>query len=193
MEGLNARQRALSCSYVPQRSGIAIELSALDVVLMGFHPRLRLLEQPDHTMHEQALRALERVGLRGKEDACFLNLSEGEKQLCILARTLVSGGRLLLLDEPESALDFRRRYEMLEMLHDWAAETGGSVLAVLHDPDLALRSCDRLLLLHRGGEITALDPKSDARQTLEAALSRIYGLVTLSERRPREYAMWKEG
>ena len=57
-------------------------------------------------MQDLAAQALEQVGLGGREQSNYLCLSEGQKQLCILARTLVSGSRLLLLDEPESALEF---------------------------------------------------------------------------------------
>ena len=96
LEALSARQLAQKCSYIPQRSGISIDISALDVALMGFNPQLGLLEHPSKVMKAQALAALGRVGLGGMADVNYLHLSEGQKQLCILARTLVSDSRLLL-------------------------------------------------------------------------------------------------
>ena len=84
LEGLSPRNIAKLCSYIPQRSGITIDLSVLDVVLMGFNPQLRLLERANSGMLEAAGHALEKVGLAGREDENYLHLSEGQKQLCIL-------------------------------------------------------------------------------------------------------------
>ena len=185
LEELSSRELARLCSYIPQRSGISIDISVLDVVLMGFNPRLGLLEYPSAQMKEKARQALARAGLAGREEENYLHLSEGQKQLCILARTLAAESRLLLLDEPESALDFRYRYRMLELLREWIRdgeqEQYGqrATLAALHDPSLALNCCDRLLLLE-GGEIrSVLRPFADPLEKMEEQLALIYGCVSL--------------
>ena len=169
----------MHASLPPQRSGIAIDISALDVVLMGFNPQLKLLEHPTNAMKEAALEALEWVGLGGKEDKNYLHLSEGQKQLCIMARTIVSGSKLLLLDEPESALDFRHRYRMLEILKNWVLENRRSAVVTLHDPALALECCDRLVLLKDRQVLGILHPASDPLPEMEMTLSRIYGTISL--------------
>lgn len=179
LETLSPRQIAKKCSYIPQRSGISIDLSVLDVVLMGFNSRLGLLEHPDHGMRLAAQNALEQVGLSGKEEMNYLHLSEGQKQLCILARTLVSESRLLLLDEPESALDFRLRYRMLDILQNWVSETNGGAIITLHDPELALNYCDQLLLMANGNVLGMLAPREDSHAYMEEILNQIYGAVSL--------------
>lgn len=179
LEGLSERQLARLCSYIPQRSGISIDISALDVVLMGFNPRLGLLEHPNSAMKASARRALEQVGLSGMEDENFQHLSEGQKQLCILARTLVTDSRLLLLDEPESALDFRLRYEMLAQLRSWVQEGDRCGIVTLHDPSLALNDCDELLLLSGGELVGRVRPKTDPLDQMEQLLEKIYGPVSL--------------
>ena len=179
LEDLSARQIARLVSYIPQRSGITIDISALDVVLMGFNPRLGLLEHPNPAMKETAKKALAQVGLEGKDQSNYLHLSEGQKQLCILARTLVSDCKLLLLDEPESALDFRFRHRMLDMLRTWISENGTGALITLHDPMLALNDCDKLLLLSDGVLIGELLPHSQSLKEMETLLAHVYGPVSL--------------
>lgn len=179
LEGLSARQMAKLVSYIPQRSGIAIDISVLDVVLMGFNPKLGLLEHPTKNMRASAMDALRQVGLSGREEENYLHLSEGQKQLCILARTLVSDSKLLLLDEPESALDFRFRHHMLSLLRRWVTDENSSAVVALHDPALALNFCDKLLLVSGGGVLDIIEPKTDSLGEMEQRLSRIYGPISL--------------
>ena len=179
LEELTPRQIAKMVSYIPQKSGISIDISALDVVLMGFNPHLGLLNYPTEAMKKAALETLEKVGLSGKENTNYLHLSEGQKQLCILARTLVSDSRLLLLDEPESALDFRFRYQMLSLLKDWISSGNRSAVIALHDPALALNFCDKLLLLSDGVIADIAKPQKDSLEKMEIMLSAIYGNISL--------------
>ena len=185
LETLSAKQISQLISYIPQRSGVSIDISALDVVLMGFNPQLGLLEHPTKKMRASALQALIQVGLGGKEETNYLHFSEGQKQLCVLARTLVSDSKLLLLDEPESALDFRFRYQMLSLLRSWVAAGNRSALVTLHDPSLALNFCDRLLLLADSGVLCVLEPKTDPLDKMEQSLSQIYGNISLQRCRNR--------
>lgn len=179
LEELTPKQIAKLVSYIPQRSGISIDISVLDVVLMGFNPRLGLLEHPTRKMKDIAMQALAQVGLAGHEERNYLHLSEGQKQLCILARTLVSDSKLLLLDEPESALDFRFRNQMLSLLRSWVASEKRSAVVTLHDPALALNFCDTLLLLSNGGVLGSIEPKTDSLDKMEQMLSMIYGPISL--------------
>lgn len=146
LENASPRQLALLCGYIPQKSGISIDLTLLDVVLMGFNPKLSLLQSPTEQMKKEAFDALCSVGLGSRKGDNFQQLSEGQKQLCLLARTFVLKRRLLLLDEPESALDFRLRYETMGLLRTYVAKNNAAALVTLHDPSLALNYCDTLLL-----------------------------------------------
>lgn len=179
LEKTSPRELAQLVSYIPQRSGISIDIPALDVVLMGFNSWLGLLAHPTREMKKAAKEALAQVGLGGKEETNYLHLSEGQKQLCILARTLVSDSKLLLLDEPESALDFRFRHQVLSLLRNWVASQNRSAVVALHDPTLALNFCDRLLLLSDGGVLGIIEPKTDPLDKMEQMLNHVYGDISL--------------
>ncbi|MBQ9967240.1 MAG: ABC transporter ATP-binding protein [Oscillospiraceae bacterium] len=172
---LSTKETAQQIGYIPQRSGISLSLTALDVVLMGFSPRLGLLQQPTGAMEAQARQTLAQLGLGA--DTAYLTLSEGQKQLCILARTLVMDAKVLLLDEPESALDLQNRYGLFEHLRGRLQDR--AVLAVLHDPQLALQTADKLILLKDGTVHAVLHPKTDSPETMEQAFCGIYGRVRL--------------
>lgn len=186
---LSARQMAKLSRYIPQRTGISIDISVLDVVLMGFNPELGLLEYPGGAMKEAAAAALRSVGLADQMHRNFQTLSEGQKQLCILARTLLLQKGVLFLDEPESALDFSGRYRILGLVRQWLTTHEGSTVVTLHDPQLALNTCDRLLLLQDGVLTGTLLPGKDAPEEMEEKLSRLFGPLSIHRCRARDGRM----
>ena len=179
LEKKSPKELAKLCSYIPQRSGISIDISTLDTVLMGYYPHLGMLEHPSIGMKEQAIELIRMVGLAGKENVNYLHLSEGQKQLCILARTLITNSKLLLLDEPESALDFHYRYQMLKLIKEWNSNNHSTALISLHDPMLALNTCDCLLLLSDGGIHATIYPQTDSLSSMEEKLCHLYGDISL--------------
>lgn len=179
LESLSLRQLARRISYIPQRSGIHVSLPLLEMVMMGFNPSLGLLQNPSALQRSAARDALASVGLGKMENTDYLTLSEGQKQLCILARTIVEDTALLLLDEPDSALDFHNRYYGMKMLQKLIRDKNKTALVCLHDPALALDFCSQLLLLKDGKCTACLRPASDCLPVMQEALSDIYGPLSL--------------
>lgn len=197
LEELSTRELARTVSYVPQRSGISIGIPVLDVVLMGFNPVLGLLEKPDGAQRGQAREALRAVGLANMEKRDYLSLSEGQKRLVLLARLSVEDARLLVLDEPDGALDFPNRYGMIKRTADLVRGQKKAAVLSLHDPMLALEFCDRILLLKNGKVVGRLRPASDGVREMEDALREIYGPLTLAacsgkDGRKRLALLWEE-
>lgn len=185
LRSLRPRQLAQICRYIPQRCGITIDMSLTDVVLMGFNPQLGLLAYPDGNMKRQAEEALETVSLGDRKNANFQTLSEGQKQLCMLARTLPAERGVLLLDEPESALDLRERYRLLGLVRTWLQQHEGCAVVTLHDPQLALNTCDRLLLMRNGSIADVISPGADSMEKMETALCEVFGTLSLHRCRSR--------
>ena len=177
--GKKEREIARLVSYIPQRSGISISISVLDVVLMGFNAGMGMLSSYTDAQRKEALSALSKVGIEHMAERDYQRLSEGEKQLCILARSFVEKTRLMLFDEPESSLDFKNRYKVMSLLKERVKETAGAALICLHEPSLALQFCHRLIVIDEGRCIAQLDPRNDSFEKMEACLSRVYGDVRL--------------
>lgn len=176
---LTVREAAKRISYIPQSSGISIDLSCEDVVLMGVNPSLKLLQNPTAAMKEEAAGLLAKAGLPGKEKENYQELSQGQKQLVLLARALISKAPLLLMDEPESALDLWHRYELMRQVKKYA-ETGRTALITLHDPQLALNLCDTVKVIHEGKVMTSFRPEETETAFMEEVLSKIYGPVMVT-------------
>lgn len=80
-------------------------------------------------------------------------LSGGEKQRVALGKALVQKPRILLLDEPTTYLDIGYQIQLMDIVRSWQRTTGVTVVAVLHDLNLASLYCDRLLLLNQGRQV----------------------------------------
>lgn len=94
--------------------------------------------------------ALAQVGLTGFEDRYQRNLSGGQQQRVALARVLVTQPRILLLDEPLSALDKALREEMKFWIKDLQQRLGITTIYVTHDQDEALTMSDRIGVMRAG-------------------------------------------
>lgn len=180
LETLSIKNRAELISYIPQKSGIQISITVRDVTLMGYNPHLPIWGRPDASMRARAEVAIKAVGLQGREDDDFLTLSEGQKQLCLLARTLVQDAPLLLLDEPDSALDFSNRHLLMKHIRASVSDKK-SALICIHNPELALRYCDRILLMKDGELLSTLDVRTASLTEINQKLSMIYDPIYVTE------------
>ncbi|MCL2249333.1 MAG: ABC transporter ATP-binding protein [Oscillospiraceae bacterium] len=182
---LNEKKRAKYTSLIPQRHSKLIGVTVIDAVLMGYNAKLGFLEFPSQTDKGLAANALEKMGILHLANNDFSKLSEGQKQLVILARSIVQDAPVMLMDEPDSALDFPNKHMILSAVRKLvkeSAEIEKSCLLTLHDPNLALRFCDRLILLHEG-EVVAVVSLADANcEDVQSSLSAVYEGITVYER-----------
>jgi len=116
---------------------------------------LRMLGRPQSEIAATVARMVELVGLEGMEHRRPDQLSGGQKQRVALARALAPGPKILLLDEPLSALDAKLRQRMRSELKALQRETGITFVFVTHDQDEALAMSDRIAVM-QGGRVQQL-------------------------------------
>jgi iron complex transport system ATP-binding protein len=148
------REMAREVAFVPQHFALEFDLSVREVVEMG-----RYCRRKDSDGEIDAEHTLARLGVAALIERRFSELSGGEKQLVVLAQALMQQSRLLLLDEPASALDVSHQLRLFDLLKQLNAE-GLTVLCVLHDLNLAIHYFDKLLVLSEG-EAAAFGPPED--------------------------------
>ncbi|OQB24786.1 MAG: Hemin import ATP-binding protein HmuV [Firmicutes bacterium ADurb.Bin182] len=177
----NERKRSRLISYTPQRHSVISGTTLLDAVLMGYNPYLPLLSSPGRRERLSASAALERVGFIGMDGTGFDELSEGQKQLVILARAIVQESPVMLFDEPVSSLDFVNCHHVLRLIRDIIRENKRAGLITLHDPNLALYYCDRVLLIDKGVIAGEILPERTPLPQIRERLSLLYGSIDVLE------------
>jgi len=140
--------------FVPQSHSTTFAYRVLDMVLMGRTRHMRPFSTPGRRDREIALSALERVGLVHLADRDYPTLSGGECQLVMIARAIAAQSRVLILDEPASALDLRNQGRVLHLLRDLADE-GRAVVMTTHHPDHAIEVADVATLMFGGSDVRA--------------------------------------
>jgi iron complex transport system ATP-binding protein len=137
--------------YVPQAKLSSFVYTVLEMVLLGRNAHLGMLEQPDKKDEDIALESLKRVGVLHLRDKLCSKISGGELQLVLVARALTAQPGLLILDEPESNLDFRNQLVVLNILRDLCTEYAISSIVNTHYPEHAMSIANKTILLQKAG------------------------------------------
>ncbi len=143
------REAARRVGYLAQKQEPAFPFRVDETVMMGRYPHQGRLSPETEADHAAVAAALRDVDAADLADRAINELSGGELQRVLIARTLAAQTPVLLLDEPFANLDVRHCLDILAILRAQASE-GRTVVASLHDLNLAGRFCDELLLLHQG-------------------------------------------
>lgn len=136
---------------VLQQDGLpAISYPVRDVVEMGRYPYQNWLGRESAEGACVVDRVLEELGLTELAERPLDTLSGGQRQRVALAKVMAQEPRLLLLDEPTTFLDIKYQMQFMELLAAWRQKNHITIVAVLHDLNLAALFCDRILALREG-------------------------------------------
>lgn len=145
---------AQEMAVVPQSTEIAYDFTVEDIILMGRHPHLKRFQREGYKDLQIVKEAMEVTNTWHLRERYISEISGGERQRVIIAKALAQEPKIILLDEPTSALDIHHQIEILELLKKLNEEKGVTIIAVLHDLNLAIRYSKEMMLLHEGNMIT---------------------------------------
>lgn len=170
--GLPYAQARRRIGYVPQRGSVDWDFptSVLDVVMMGLYGKLGWVRRPGRAERQQALSALEQVGLADFAARQLGQLSGGQQQRTFLARALVQQADLYFMDEPFAAVDAVTERAIVDLLQGLRAN-GKTVVVVHHDLQTVTDYFDHVTLLN--GSLVASGTTGETFN--EDNLKRAYG------------------
>lgn len=141
---------ATKIALVPQEFELSLGFSVEEIVMMGRHPHIPRFSAPTKTDHDAVAWALAQVQLSSMATRRATELSGGQKQRAIVARALAQQTPILLFDEATANLDVQYSLQILRLAKKLVAEKGSTVIAVLHNLNLAAAYCDDILFMKDG-------------------------------------------
>ena len=148
LDGMDSSAARIKIGYVPQAHQFSFPYSVLDMVVFGRAKYMSVFATPGKEDYRIARNALEEVGILHLSDKSCNRLSGGQLQMVLIARALAGEPRLLILDEPESHLDFYNQLTILEIIKRLTREKEIACIMNTHYPNHAINMADQVLLLN---------------------------------------------
>jgi iron complex transport system ATP-binding protein len=168
---------ARQVAVLGQEEKVAFDFTVEEIVALGRYPHqrgwMKMLSRRDLDVMEEAMRLTQVLHYR---ETPLRALSGGEKQRVLLAKALVQEPQVLVLDEPTNHLDLQHTFHILNLLKEWQAQRELTVVAVLHDLNVAALYADRVLLLKDGevwqiGDVQLMKKESGLRHIYDVQVT----------------------
>ena len=137
-------------ALVPQQFAMEFAFTVEEVVLMGRHPHIPRFASPTEKDRQIVTTALQTLDITHLRNRLIPHLSGGERQRVVVARALAQSTAVLLLDEATASLDIRHSIDIMTALKKKVHDDGATVIAAIHDLDMAAAFCDQLVVLLQG-------------------------------------------
>ena len=178
---IRAKEFWRQVGYVPQAKYPSFVYTVGELVVMGRSVHLGPFAQPGASDWEKVDERLRTVGIYHLKNKLCNQISGGEFQLALIARALVTEPSLLVLDEPESNLDFKNQMIVLEVLKHLCSQKKLSAIINTHFPEHAVEISRKSLLLMRDGNALYGDTREILQEkNLEAAFDIPVRVRTIS-------------
>ncbi|MFM7013590.1 MAG: metal ABC transporter ATP-binding protein [Actinomycetota bacterium] len=150
--GSNISHGSTSIGYIPQhrKSDAVVSLRAKDFVRLGLDGHRFGIPFPSRASRQQVAKLLAEVGASELADSPIAQLSGGQFQRLRVAQAVISNPKLILADEPLSALDLKQQQLVADLINRQREQSGAAVLFVTHDVNPILQYIDRVLYLANG-------------------------------------------
>ena len=179
---LSPGELARTFAVVPQSSSTDFAFTAYDIVMMGRTPHIKSRFVGETKIDDESVKeAMQLTNTWQFAQRSFSELSGGERQRVIVARSVAQRPKALLLDEPTVYLDISGQIEIMDLVRKLNEEKGMTIVAVLHDVNLAARYCDRIALLN-DGRIEAVGPPAEV--LTPGAMQAVYGVDVVIRKDP---------
>lgn len=151
IRSMPARKLWSRMAYVPQAKSAASSYTVFQTVLLGRSSRIGAFSSPSAADMAAAEKVMKMLGIMDLADKPCYAVSGGELQMVLIARAMASEPEILILDEPESNLDFKNQLIVLDTISSLAAD-GVACVFNTHYPAHALQRADKSLILSKGGD-----------------------------------------
>jgi iron complex transport system ATP-binding protein len=146
---ISRRELARSIAMVPQDFVVPFSFTAREIIELGRTPYLTRWGSSSSRDRQFIDEAVEATGVTDLSGRVFNELSGGERRRVMIAMALAQKSEILLLDEPTQQLDISRQGDVLNLIVELNTGRGITVVAAMHDLNLAARYFDRVVMLHR--------------------------------------------
>lgn len=151
MSGISPKEMAKQVGVLIQHHSQQFDYTAEEVVKLGRYAYSGgIFSKKDNEAEKEIDEAMQFTGTAELKKRSIMNLSGGELQRVFLAAAFAQTPRLLILDEPTNHLDLKYQIELFEMLRKWVKEKNRTVIAVVHDLNIAYTYGTKALLMNNG-------------------------------------------
>lgn len=157
---INIREYAKKVSFVFQENTRQVDFSVYEMLLMGKYTEMDIWGNLTKAQTQEIDEVLEELKISHLKEQRIETLSGGEAQKVFIGRALLQNTPVLLLDEPTSMLDMHNSVELMHCIQRLKEKRKLTIIMVLHDLNLAIQSCEELLLMQEGEIVMSGTPEN---------------------------------